>query len=167
MRRLHPPTLAQWGCPHRWKEQSSKPQGDKLHRLRYYFCQACGLRVKTREAPEVPWDEGDFVAAVQTLLPEGQPVSLRDHGITELPLDGLNACLKPMGYRIHASERGDAARAMACVDRKGRVSHILTSNCSGSPEKGDEGGSASSFFAKPSNVIIGKTNPEHIHWRDA
>jgi DNA-directed RNA polymerase subunit RPC12/RpoP len=57
MRRLKSPTLEQWGCTHCWKEQSSKPQGDKLHRLRYYFCQRCGLRAKTRETPEVPWDE--------------------------------------------------------------------------------------------------------------
>jgi hypothetical protein len=102
MRRLKPPTLEQWGCAHRWKEQSSKPQGDKLHRLRYYFCQRCGLRVKTREAPEVPWDEGDLVALVQALFPEGRSVSLGELGVVELWVDRLNALLARQGWVIHA-----------------------------------------------------------------
>src|SRR5262245_39934544 len=101
MRRLKPPTLIQWGCTHRWREQSSKPQGDKLHRLRYYFCQRCGLRAKTREIPELPWNERDLVTLVRTLLPEGKRVSLRDKGITELPLDGLNSMLAKHGLMIH------------------------------------------------------------------
>jgi hypothetical protein len=115
------PTLAQWGCPHRWKEQSSKPQGDKLHRLRYYFCQACGLRVKTREAPEVPWDAGDLVAAVRTLLPEGQPVSLRDHGITELPLGRLNRLLAHQGFVIHSAKGRDPKGSVICITEDGRA----------------------------------------------
>jgi hypothetical protein len=125
MRRLNPPTLVQWGCAHRWKEQSSKPQGDKLHRLRYYFCQRCGLRVKTREVPEVPWDDRDLVAVVKTLLPEGQRVYLRDHGITELPLHGLNAILMRQGYFIHATKGRDSRLVVACTDNDGRVEPFL------------------------------------------
>ena len=122
MRRLKPPTLAQWGCEHRWKEQSSKPLGDKLHRLRYYFCQRCGLRTKTREAPEVPWDERDLVSMVKAFLPEeGKPVYLRDKGITELPFPGLNAMLARHGLMIHAAKGNDPTCLVACTDAHGRT----------------------------------------------
>ena len=124
MRRLNPPTLGQWGCAHRWKEQSSKPQGTKLHRLRYYFCQRCGLRVKTQERPEVPWDDGDLVAVVKTLLPEGQRVYLRDHGITELPPAGLNAVLATQGLMIHATKGNDPTRFVGCTDKDGQTLHF-------------------------------------------
>ncbi|MGH8071038.1 MAG: hypothetical protein ACRERE_38565 [Candidatus Entotheonellia bacterium] len=120
MRRLKPPTLVQWGCPHRWREQSSKPQGDKLHRLRYYFCQQCELRAKTREVPEVPWEEGDLVALVKTLLPEGKRVSLRDKGMTELPLDGLNTILARHELMIYATKGSDPRRMVTCTLTDGR-----------------------------------------------
>jgi hypothetical protein len=121
MRRLKPPTLMQWGCLHRWKEQSSKPQGDKLHRLRYYFCQRCGLRAKTREVPEVPWDESAVLTEVRRLLPEGQPVNLRDHGIAELPLQGLNRLLARQGFVIHAAKARDPKWSVACRDQDGHA----------------------------------------------
>jgi hypothetical protein len=41
--------------------------------------------------------EGDLVAQVKALLPEGQTVALREQGITELPLARLNARLAPQG----------------------------------------------------------------------
>ena len=69
----------------------------------------------------MPWGEADLIAQVRELLPEGEPVNLQDHGITELPLEALNARLEPMGYRIHASGRRDATRAVACIDRKGQA----------------------------------------------
>jgi hypothetical protein len=121
MRRLTAPTLAQWGCAHQWKEQSSKVLGDKLHRLRYYFCRRCGLRAKTREVPEVPWDEQTLVAQVKILLPEGQLVYLQDHGITELPLYGLNTILAQHGYIIHATKVRNPKRFVACTDKDGQV----------------------------------------------
>ena len=121
MRRLKPPTLVQWGCVHEWKEQSTKVLGDKLHRVRYYFCRRCGLRVKTREVPEVPWGEQDLVALVKSLLPEGKAVYLRDQGITELPLYGLNAVLVRHGLVIHAAKVRDPKRFVTCMDKEGRV----------------------------------------------
>jgi hypothetical protein len=121
MRRLKPPTLEQWGCAHRWKEQSSKPQGDKLHRLRYYFCQRCGLRAKTRETPEVPWDEGDLVALVQALFPEERSVSLGELGVMGLCVDRLNALLARQGWVIHATaERKGKRRGATAKGRERR-----------------------------------------------
>lgn len=121
MRRLKPPTLIQWGCTHRWKEQSSKLHGDKLHRLRYYFCQRCGLRAKTREVPEVPWDVETLVALVRMLLPEGERVSLSDKGITRLPMDGLNTTLAVHGLKIHALKGHDPMRQVVCTLENGRI----------------------------------------------
>ena len=121
MRRLHPPTLAQWGCHHRWKTTTSRPGEDDILRVRYLTCRRCGLKVKTEERLAVPWDEGDLVAQVKALLPEGQAVSLRDKGITELPLARLNARLAPQGYVIHARKGPDRTRLVACVDTDDRV----------------------------------------------
>lgn len=119
--RLKPPTLQQWGCTHQWKEQSTKVYGDKLHRARYYGCRRCGLRVKTREVPEVPWQDQDLVALLKALLPEEQPVYLRALGITTLPLYRLNTLLAGQGYMIHAAKVRDHKRFVACVGRDGRV----------------------------------------------
>jgi hypothetical protein len=89
--------------------------------MRYLTCRRCGLRVKTEERLAVPWDEGDLIAQVKTLLPEGQAVALRDKGVTELPLARLNARLAPYGYAIHASKGRDRTCLVACTDEEGRV----------------------------------------------
>jgi hypothetical protein len=121
MRRLHPPTLAQWGCGHRWKTTTSRPGQDGIVRVRYLTCRRCGLKVKTEERLAVPWDEADVVAQVKALLPEGQAVALRDKGITELPLARLNARLAPQGYVIHAKKGRDRSRQVACINHDGSV----------------------------------------------
>ena len=121
MRRLQPPTLAQWGCEHRWKTTTSRPGRDEVVRMRYLTCRRCGLKVKTEERLAVPWAEVDLVAQVKAWLPEGQAVALRDKGITELPLARLNARLAPQGYVIHTSKGRDRARLVACMDQDGRV----------------------------------------------
>jgi excisionase family DNA binding protein len=56
-----------------------------------------------------------LLALVKALLPEGQRVSLRDKGITELPLGALNATLEPQGFTIHATKGRDRRRSVACV----------------------------------------------------
>jgi hypothetical protein len=89
--------------------------------MRYLTCRRCGLKVKTEERLVVPWDEGDMVAQVKALLPEGQAVALRDKGIAELPLARLNARLAPHGYVIHASKGRDRTRLVACMDHDGKV----------------------------------------------
>jgi hypothetical protein len=121
VRRLHPPTLAQWGCEHQWKTTTSRPGQDCIIRVRYLTCRHCGLKVKTEERLAVPWDEGDLVAQVKALLPEGKVVALRDEGITELPLARLNARLVSQGYMIHATKGRDSKRAVTCIDADGRV----------------------------------------------
>jgi hypothetical protein len=68
----------------------------------------------------VPWDEGDMVAQVKALLPEGQAVVLRDKGITELPLAHLNARLASQDYVIHASKGRDPMCLVVCIDEDGR-----------------------------------------------
>jgi hypothetical protein len=121
MRRLQPPTLGQWGCAHRWKTTTSRRGGQGVLRVRYLTCLKCGLRVKTEERLAVPWDEQELVALVQRLLPEGQAIYLRDRGITELPLYGLNAILARQGYVIHATKVRNPKRFVACTDKDGRV----------------------------------------------
>jgi hypothetical protein len=120
MRQRKPPSLQQWGCIHHWKTTHSLPQEDALHRIRHHKCRRCGLRVKTEERPVKPWDEADLLAQVKGLLPEGKPVYLRERGITELPLDALNARLARQGYQIHASQTRNDERGVACVDQGGR-----------------------------------------------
>src|SRR5919109_3192366 len=121
MRRLHPPTLAQWGCHHRWKTTTSRPGEDDILRVRYLTCRRCGLKAKTEERLAVPSDEGDLIAQVKALLPEGEAAYLRERGIAELPLEVLNTRLARQGYRIHASQSWDVKRGVACVDRGTRV----------------------------------------------
>jgi hypothetical protein len=121
VRRLHPPTLAQWSCQHRWKTTTTRPGHDDIVRVRYLTCRRCGLKVKTEERLAVPWDDTDLVAQVKTLLPEGQVVALRDRGITELPLAWLNARLTPYGYVIQVSKGRDPKRLVTCTGADGRV----------------------------------------------
>jgi hypothetical protein len=121
VRRLHPPTLAQWGCEHRWKTTTSRPGEGAIVRVRYLTCRRCGLKVKTEERLAVPWSEADLVAQVKALLPEGKTVALRDNGIAELPLAQLNARLAPHGYTIHATKGRDPKRLVVCMGEGGRV----------------------------------------------
>jgi len=121
VRVLHPPTLMQWGCGHRWKTTTTRPGHDDVVRMRYLTCRRCGLKVKTEERLAVPWDVGDLVDQVKALLPEGQAIALRDKGITELPLARLNARLLPYGYVIHASTGHDPKELVACTGEDGRV----------------------------------------------
>jgi hypothetical protein len=121
MRSLHPPTLTQWTCEHRWKTTTSRPGEGDVICVRYLTCQRCGLKLKTDERPAVPWKETDLVAQVEAMLPEGKPVYLRDRGVTEPPLEALNGHLKPLGYRIQASQGWYAAKAVRCVGPKDRV----------------------------------------------
>jgi hypothetical protein len=122
MRRLRVPTLRQWGCRHAWHTDTTRPGDDPtLIAWRYRVCRHCGLRVKTEERLAVPWSEQDLVALVRQLFPEGQPVYLRDHGITELPLHGLNAILARHGLVIRPAKVRDARRFVTCTDKEGRA----------------------------------------------
>jgi hypothetical protein len=121
VRRLHPPTLAQWGCDHRWKTTTSRPGEGDIVRVRYLTCRRCGLKVKTEERLAVPWDEADLVARVKAVMPEGEAVSLRECGIMGLPLARLNARLAPLGYIMHPSKGRDPKRLVACTGENGRV----------------------------------------------
>jgi hypothetical protein len=121
VRRLHPPTLAQWTCAHRWKTTTSRSGKGDILRVRYLTCRRCGLKVKTEERLAVPWDERDLVAQVKALLPEGEPIYLRERGITEFPLGVLNARLERLGYKIYAGQGWDGPRAVACIEQGERV----------------------------------------------
>jgi hypothetical protein len=77
--------------------------------------------VKTEERLAVPWDEGSLVAQIKALLPEGQAVYLRDHGVAELPLHGFNSILARHGLIMHATMGTDPRRAVICRDEYGRV----------------------------------------------
>jgi hypothetical protein len=121
VRRLHPPTLAQLGCQHRWKTTTSRPGDDDIVRIRYLTCRRCDLKVKTEERLAVPWSETDLLSQVKAHLPEGQAVSLRDKGIIELPLARLNVRLASHGYVIHATKGHDPKRVVGCTENDGRV----------------------------------------------
>jgi hypothetical protein len=116
VRVLHPPTLVQWGCAHRWKTTTTRPGHDDVLRVRYLTCRRCRLKVKTHERLAVPWDEADLIDQVKAWLPEGQALALRDKSITEIPLARLNARLLPYGYVIHARKGQDRTRLVACGD---------------------------------------------------
>ena len=121
MRRLRPPTLTQWSCDHHWKTTTTRPGKGDLLRIRYLTCQRCGLKLKTEERPAVPWDDTDLLAQIRALLPEGEPVYLRDSGVSELPLEALNARLASLGYRIYASQSWLETKAVTCHGPKDRV----------------------------------------------
>ncbi len=121
-RTVKPPTLGQWGCPHLWRVRHTRRwPGPWPAKHRNYRCERCGLGMVTEERPSVMWDEQALAALVKALLPEGQPVYLRERGITELPLYGLNTLLERQGYMIHAAKVRDRKRFVACTDKDGRV----------------------------------------------
>jgi hypothetical protein len=122
MRQLKPPTLQQWGCAHQWHVTHTRAGWPELWpKLRYMRCERCGLRVRTEERLAVPWSEHDLIALVKQLLPEGQAVALRQHGITTLPLAGLNRLLEKHRLVIHAGKGGDPTQMVACVNEYGKV----------------------------------------------
>jgi hypothetical protein len=122
MRKLKPPTLQQWGCAHQWHVTHTRSGWpDPWPTVRYRRCQRCELRVRTEEHLSVPWDELALVAQVTQLLPEGQAVALRKHGITRLPLAGLNRILEKHGLVIHVGKEGDPTQMVACVKEYGKV----------------------------------------------
>jgi hypothetical protein len=116
--------LAQWTCAHQWKTTTTRRGHDEVVRVRYLTCRRCGLKVKTEERLAVPWNGGDLLALVQELLPEGQAVHLRDRGITEMPLAGLNAILARHGLEIHTSKGRNLKRLVMCTDQEGRAEHF-------------------------------------------
>ena len=121
-RRLHPPTLTQWGCQHDWQVRHTKRLPSPWPaKHRNYRCRQCSLAMVTEERPAVLWEERALVELVNTLLPLGQPVYLRDQGITTLPLSGLNALLKKQGFYIYAAKVRDAKRLVACTDKASRI----------------------------------------------
>jgi hypothetical protein len=79
------------------------------------------LRVKAEERVSVPWDAQDVVSVLRQILPEGRAVALRRHGITTLPLAGLNRILEKHRLVIHPSKGGDPAQLVACVNEYGKV----------------------------------------------
>jgi hypothetical protein len=103
VRRLHPPTLAQWGCAHQWKTTTSRPGQGDIVRVRYLTCRRCGLKAKTEEQLAVPWDEGDFMALVAEAFPEDTVVDvapLEVQGILGTSLLQLNARLVSHGWQL-------------------------------------------------------------------
>jgi hypothetical protein len=119
VRRLHPPTLVQWGCVHRWKTTTSRPGSGDILRVRYLTCQRCGLKVKTAERLAVPWEENDLVALVAQVFPEGivaDVASLKAWGLPGGGLSRLNACLAPHGWQIELVR--DQGRTVGVMRRR-------------------------------------------------
>jgi hypothetical protein len=103
MRRLYPPTLAQWMCVHLWKTTTSRPGKGDVVRVRYLTCRRCGLKVKTEERLAVPWDQGDFMVLMAQAFPEDKVVdaaTLRGQGFFDVDLSQLNAHLVPHGWQL-------------------------------------------------------------------
>jgi hypothetical protein len=116
------PTLQQWGCVHTWSVWHTRRLGGVFPRKRrYYRCSKCGLHVVTEERLDSGWDEAKLVETMRVLLPEGEEVSLRDKGITELGLYAINAVLERFGLVVVARKVRDARRVVACRDRYGQV----------------------------------------------
>jgi hypothetical protein len=103
-RQVQPPaSLTQWGCQHHWQvRHASRYPGLLPRKRRNYKCQKCGVAMVTEEQPVITWDEGKLLAQVKALLPVQKPVYLRDQGITEFPLYGLNVLLQKHGLVIQA-----------------------------------------------------------------
>jgi hypothetical protein len=122
-RRVKPPTsLTQWGCQHHWQVRHTHRYREPLPRKRrHYKCRSCGVAMVTEEQPVMAWDEGELLAQVKALLPVQQPVYLRDQGITELPLYGLNALLKKHGLLIQARKVRNQKKFVRCTDKHGQT----------------------------------------------
>jgi hypothetical protein len=119
VRRMHPPTLVQWGCEHQWKTTTSRPgQGDVV-RVRYLTCRRCGLRVKTEERLAVLWSEQELMTLVAQVFPE-DPVAdvatVKAQGLCEEGLSWLNAHLVPHGWQLDLVK--DGWRVVGVVRRR-------------------------------------------------
>jgi hypothetical protein len=119
MRRLHPPTLSQWGCEHQWKTTTSRPGKGDIVRVRYLTCRCCGLKVKTEERLAVPWGEQDIMALVAQTFPEDSVVdmeSLRTQDLLGGDFSQLHARLVPHGWQLDLVR--DQGRVVGVVRRR-------------------------------------------------
>jgi hypothetical protein len=126
VRRLRPPTLAEWGCKHQCKTTTSRPgQGDVV-RIRYLTCRRCGLKVKTEERLAVPWDARDFMAVMAQAFPENTMVdvaSLQAQGVLGDGLSRLHARLVCHGWRLETVR--DQEREVGVVRRQMSVDTLV------------------------------------------
>jgi hypothetical protein len=135
VRRLHPPTLAQWTCTHQWRTTTSRPGKGDIVRLRYLTCRRCGLKVKSEERLVVPWDRGDFMTLVAQMFPEDAAVdiaTLKPQGLLGENLSKLNACLVPHGSQLELVR--DQRRVVGVVRR--RILPVGLERTSGESDKG-------------------------------
>jgi hypothetical protein len=103
VRRLQPPTLAQWTCAHQWKTTTSRQGKGDGARVRYLTCRRCGLKMKTEERLVVPWDERDFVELVAQVFSEdtmADVATLKTQGLLDGGLSWLNVHLAPHGWQL-------------------------------------------------------------------
>jgi hypothetical protein len=134
VRRLHPPTLGQWTCAHRWKTTTSRPGHDDVVRMRYLTCRRCGLKVKTEERLAVPWDLGDCMTLVAQAFPEDTVVDtemLQAQGLLDGGVSQLNAHLIPYGWQLDLV--WDRGQVIGVVRR--RVSADAVEDTNGKPDK--------------------------------
>jgi hypothetical protein len=134
VRRLHSPTLAQWGCQHRWKTTTTRPGHEDVVRVRYLTCLGCGLKAKTEERLAVPWDNRDFMALVAQAFPEDSVVdvaTLREQGLPGGDLSSLNAHLFSHDWRLDAVL--DQGRVVGVIRR--RMSHEARGGANGELDK--------------------------------
>jgi hypothetical protein len=127
VRRLQPPTLAQWTCAHQWKTTTSRPGKGDILRVRYLTCRRCGLKVKTEERLAVPWDERAFLGLVAQVFPEDAVVdvaALKAHGLLGGGLARLNVHLVHYGWQLDL------------VRDQGRVVEVIWRRMS--PEAGED-----------------------------
>jgi hypothetical protein len=139
VRRLHPPTLAQWGCEHRWKTTTSRSGAGEILRVRYLTCRRCGLKVKTEERLAVPWDERDFLGLVAEAFPEDAVVDvamLRTQGLLGGGLSRLKAHLVPHGWQLKLVR--DQGRVVGVIRR--RMSSEAEEDTNGEEDEGGERG---------------------------
>jgi hypothetical protein len=138
VRRLHMPTLVQWGCAHRWKTTTTRPGQDDVVRMRYLTCRRCGLRVRTEERLTVPWEERDFMALVVQVFPEdavADVATLQRQGLLNGSLSRLNAHLIPHGWQLELVR--DQGRVVGVVRRQ--ISPEPQGSTNGNLDKGRKG----------------------------
>jgi hypothetical protein len=139
VRRLQPPTLAQWTCAHQWRTTTSRPGKGDILRVRYLTCRRCGLKVKTEEQLAVSWGEQELVALVAQAFPEDAVVdmaTLKAHGLLGGGLSQLNACLVPHGWQLKLVR--DQGRVVGVIRR--RMSPEVGEDTNGEVDKGGERG---------------------------
>jgi hypothetical protein len=135
VRRLQPPTLAQWTCAHQWRTTTSRPGKGDILRVRYLTCRRCGLKVKTEEQLAVSWGEQELVALVAQAFPEDAVVdmaTLKAHGLLGGGLSQLNACLVPHDWQLELVR--DLGRVVGAVRR--RIAPESVGGTNGKLEKG-------------------------------